>query len=65
MLLSVPIAGSIQAILFRLFPRLTHPTPPPFLAVQGVPLDGKESTKILQGDDSVTAERQEAEKVQS
>ena len=62
MLLSVPIAGSIQAILFRLFPRLTQPTPAPFLSVQGVPLDGKESTKILQGDDSVTTERQEAEK---
>ncbi len=63
MLLSVPIAGSIQAILFRLFPRLTKPTPAPFLTVQGVPLDGKESTKILQGDDSVTTENQEAEKV--
>ena len=62
MLLSVPIAGSIQAILFRLFPRLTKPTPAPFLTVQGVPLDGKESTKILQGDDSVTTERQDAEK---
>ena len=62
MLLSVPIAGSIQAILFRLYPRLTKPTPAPFLTVQGVPLDGKESTKILQGDDSVTTARQEAEK---
>ena len=62
MLLSVPIAGSIQAILFRLYPRLTQPTPSPFLAVQGVPLDGKESSKILQGTDSVTTERQDAEK---
>ena len=65
MLLSVPIAGSIQAILFRLFPRLTKPTPAPFLTVQGVPLDGKESTKILQGDDSVTTENREAEKAPS
>ena len=63
MLLSVPIAGSIQAILFRLFPRLTQPTPAPFLAVQGVPLDAEESAKILQGDVSVTAARQDAEKV--
>ena len=63
MLLSVPIAGSIQAILFRLYPRLTKPTPAPFLTVQGVPLDSKESTKILQGDDSVTTERQDAEKI--
>jgi len=62
MLLSVPIAGSIQAILFRLYPRLTQPTPPPFLAVQGVPLGSKESSKILQGTDSVTTERQDAEK---
>ena len=37
MLLSVPIAGSIQAIVFRLYPRLTKPTPNPFLAAQGVP----------------------------
>ena len=65
MLLSVPIAGSIQAILFRLYPRLTKPTPAPFLTVQGVPLDNKESTKILQGDTSVTTERQEAEQAQS
>ena len=62
MLLSVPIAGSIQAILFRLFPRLTQPTPQTFLSVQGVPPNSKESAKILEGDDSVTAERQAAEK---
>jgi len=62
MLLSVPIAGSIQAILFRLYPRLTQPTPPPFLAVQGVPLNGEESSKILQGDGSVTTQKQDAEK---
>ena len=65
MLLSVPIAGSIQAILFRLYPRLTKPTPAPFLTVQGVALDNKESSRILQGEDSATAERQAAEKVQS
>ena len=62
MLLSVPIAGSIQVILFRLYPRLTQPTPPPFLRAQGVPLDSKESQKILHGDESVTEERKEAEK---
>lgn len=65
MLLSVPIAGSIQAILFRLFPRLTQPTPAPFLSVQGVPLDGQESQKILDGDKSVTAENRESEKAHS
>jgi len=62
MLLSVPIAGSIQAILFRLYPRLTQPTPPPFLRAQGVPLEGKEAPKILAGDDSLTAKNQQAEK---
>ncbi len=61
MLLSVPIAGSVQVILFRLYPKLTQPTPAPFLRAQGVPLDRKESQKILRGDDSVTAERQQAE----
>ncbi len=65
MLLSVPIAGSIQAILFRLFPRLTQPTPAPFLAVQGVPLDSQQSQKILDGDKSVTAENRETEKAHS
>ena len=58
MLLSVPIAGSIQVILFRLYPRLTQPTPAPFLHAQGVSLDEKESAKVLEGNDSVTAERQ-------
>ncbi|MGI4789166.1 MAG: AI-2E family transporter [Janthinobacterium lividum] len=62
MLLSVPIAGSIQAIMFRLYPRLTQPTPAPFLNVQGVPLDGKESEKILDGNKSVTSENRESEK---
>ncbi len=62
MLLSVPIAGSIQVILFRLYPRLTQPTPPMFLRSQGVPLESKESQNILHGDESVTAERMEAEK---
>lgn len=61
MLLSVPIAGSIQAILFSLYPRLTQPTPPPFLTAQGVSLGGGESRKILEGDTSVTAERRQEE----
>ena len=61
MLLSVPIAGSIQAILFRLYPRLTQPTPPPFLSAQGVTLGRGESQKILEGNGSITAERQQDE----
>jgi len=62
MLLSVPIAGSIQAIVFRLYPRLTKPTPKPFLAAQGVPLGTEDSSKILEGDDSVAAKREKSEK---
>ncbi len=49
MLLSVPIAASIQAILFRLFPKLTTPTPLSFLQAQGVRPDEEEAPKILQG----------------
>ncbi len=62
MLLSVPIAGSIQAILFRLYPRLKTPTPPPFLRAQGVAPGEGESAKVLEGSDSVTAQRQQEEK---
>jgi predicted PurR-regulated permease PerM len=62
MLFSVPLAGSIQAILFRLYPKLTTPTPPAFLTAQGVALDEKKSAKVLEGDQSVTAQRQQEEK---
>ena len=50
LLLSVPVAASIQVILFRLFPKLTTPTPPAFLRAQGVPLDEDKSTKVMEGD---------------
>ena len=53
MLLSVPVAGSIQAILFRVFPKLNTPTPPSFLRVQGVQDDGAASPKTRQGEDAV------------
>ena len=62
MLFSVPLAGSIQAILFRLYPKLTTPTPPTLLTAQGVALDEKESAKVLEGDQSVTIQRQQDEK---
>ena len=39
LLLSVPVAASIQAILLRLFPKLTTSTPEYFLREQGVPID--------------------------
>ena len=47
LLLSVPVAASIQAILFRLFPKLTTPTPDAFLRAQGVSLERR---SVLQGD---------------
>jgi len=52
LLLSVPIAASIQAILFRLFPKLTTPTPAAFLRVQGVRPEDVEDAKVLEGDDA-------------
>ena len=64
MLLSVPIAGSIQVILFRLYPRLTQSTPPTFLRAQGVSLGDREAAKVLEGEDSITAERQHNERKQ-
>jgi predicted PurR-regulated permease PerM len=51
LLLSVPIAASIQAILFRLFPQLTTPTPPAFLRAQGIRTDEGELGETLKGDD--------------
>lgn len=50
LLLSVPVAASIQAILFRLFPRLTTPTPPAFLRAQGIKPDDAASPKMMEGD---------------
>lgn len=61
MLLSVPIAASIQVILFRLYPRLTSPTPPAFLRAQGVRPQEGESEKIREGDKSVTSENKQRE----
>jgi len=62
LLLSVPLAGSIQVVLFRLFPRLTEPTTRPFLEAQGVPPDEREGPKVMAGDKSVTAKNKRAEK---
>ncbi len=53
MLLSVPVAGSIQAILFRVFPKLSTPTPATFLRVQGVQADDAPVPKVMQGEDAV------------
>lgn len=50
MLLSVPIAASIQVVLFRLFPKLTTPTPTSFLHAQGVRLGEGEASKVMEGD---------------
>ena len=50
MLLSVPIAASIQAVLFRLFPKLTTETPPAFLKAQGVDPKDAKSESVMEGD---------------
>jgi predicted PurR-regulated permease PerM len=46
LLLSVPIAGSVQAILFRLIPKLTTPTPRAFLVAHGISPAKGESLKL-------------------
>ena len=50
LLLSVPIAASIQVILFRLFPKLTTPTPRAFLRAQGIRPEESQSPKVMEGD---------------
>ncbi len=65
LLLAVPLAGSIQVVLFRLFPRLTEPTPRPFLEAQGVPINEREGPKVMAGDKSVTAKNKRAEKAEA
>lgn len=52
LLLSVPIAASVQVILFRLFPKLQSPTPPAFLRAQGVRPGEEKSAEILGGQES-------------
>lgn len=49
LLLSVPVAASVQVILFRLFPKLTTPTPPAFLRAQGIKPEDAKSARILEG----------------
>ncbi len=50
LLLSVPVAASIQVILFRLFPKLTTPTPRVFLRAQGIRTEEAQSPKVMEGD---------------
>jgi predicted PurR-regulated permease PerM len=54
MLLSVPVAASIQVILFRIFPRLITKTPASFLRAQGVPRSQikaqQETSKVVEGE---------------
>ena len=51
LLLSVPVAASIQVILFRLFPKLTTATPPAFLRAQGVRPEEAEPAEVPEGED--------------
>ncbi len=45
MLLAVPVAGSLQVILFRLFPRLAEPTPAIVVPPRAEPLPSEERTE--------------------
>ena len=49
LLLSVPVAASVQVILFRLFPKFTTPTPTSFLREQGIKPEDAKSARILEG----------------
>jgi predicted PurR-regulated permease PerM len=50
MVLAVPMAASIQTLLFRMFPRLTTPTPPDFLLAEGIrPADAAPAAETPDG----------------
>ncbi|BDI32326.1 AI-2E family transporter [Capsulimonas corticalis] len=49
LLLSVPVAASIQVILLRVFPKLSEPTPAPFLRAQGVRVTESSQTSQILG----------------
>jgi predicted PurR-regulated permease PerM len=51
LLFSVPVAASIQVIFFRLFPKLTEPTPESFLLAQGVPPGKGKTSQILESEE--------------
>jgi predicted PurR-regulated permease PerM len=61
LLLSVPVAASLQVILFRLVPRLTEPTPASFLEEQGVPPRKGRSSKIMVSEDEKKQNEREDE----
>jgi hypothetical protein len=56
LLLSVPVAASVQVVLFRVFPKLTTPTPLSFLRAQGLRSEEADSAKILEGEEHRTGE---------
>jgi predicted PurR-regulated permease PerM len=60
LLLSVPIAASVQVVLFRLFPKLTTGTPRAFLRAQGIRPGEAETAKILEGDEAEADDGREA-----
>lgn len=62
MVVAVPVVASIQVILFRVFPKLTTPTPPPLLQQEGVSPAHGESEKYMAGEDSPTEKHKEQEK---
>ena len=61
LLLSVPLAASVQVVLFRLFPKLTTATPRAFLRAQGIRPAEAEAAKILEGDEPKTGDGRKAD----
>jgi predicted PurR-regulated permease PerM len=49
LILSVPVAGSIQVIFYRLFPKLCEPTPKSILEMEGVEDDDPDIPRIPTG----------------
>ncbi|MCW3060107.1 MAG: putative permease [Capsulimonas sp.] len=57
LLLSVPVAASVQVVLLRLFPKLSEPTPAPFLRAQGVRATESGQTQQINGDEPSEEEK--------
>ena len=65
LLLSVPVAASIQVVLFRLFPKLNTETPRAFLRAQGVPPEKEESAKVMKGEQQIERDKAKEDKAAS
>jgi predicted PurR-regulated permease PerM len=65
LLLSVPVAASIQVVLFRLIPKLVKPTPPAFLEAHGVPSAFGAGAKIMNSGTEESKDKRDEEREQA